>query len=112
MATATTHSPLITAEAIATATANSDAWKAIATTVRFEFAGHEPFAINPDGELTDEQATHTFRLDQETLSALATGDLSFLRAVTSRRVHVLGPIMTTFAIGQALQGLGQLRQQS
>jgi hypothetical protein len=109
MPMATIDSSHDVSQTLSWATSQSDQWHSAAATVRFELPGVEPFTLDPGGRPTTDPSTHVFRLDTRTLFALTEGELTFLRAVTARKIHALGPIMTTFAIGQALQGLGPIR---
>ncbi|MBD0706861.1 MULTISPECIES: hypothetical protein [unclassified Streptomyces] len=79
------------------------AWQAAGATVRFVLS--EPAAdltLDPAGELTDAEPTHVLRISYPDLDDLAAGRRTFLRTVTSRRVSSHGPVMQTFAVGQAL----------
>ncbi|WP_327735259.1 hypothetical protein OG749_16835 [Streptomyces nojiriensis] len=79
------------------------AWQAAGATVRFVIS--EPAAeltLDPRGNLTDAEPTHVFRISRADLDDLTAGRRTFLRTVTSRRVAAHGPVMQTFAVGQAL----------
>ncbi|MFD5147847.1 hypothetical protein [Streptomyces sp. NPDC058401] len=79
------------------------AWQAAGATVRFVIS--EPAAeltLDPQGDLTEARPTHVFGISYADLDDLAAGRRTFLRTVTSRRVSARGPVMQTFAVGQAL----------
>ncbi|MFJ9943632.1 hypothetical protein [Streptomyces erythrochromogenes] len=89
--------------ALAAAAQAAPAWQAAGATVRFVVT--EPaaeFTLDPEGALTDAEPTHVFRIASADLYALTTGRRTFLRTVTGRRVAAHGPVMQTFAVGQAL----------
>ncbi|MFJ6701085.1 hypothetical protein ACIQM4_34230 [Streptomyces sp. NPDC091272] len=78
-------------------------WQAAGATVRFVIS--EPdveLTLDPQGALTDAEPTHVFRISNTDLHDLAAGRRTFLRTVTSRRVSSHGPVLQTFAVGQAL----------
>ncbi|MFZ3498378.1 hypothetical protein ACODT5_34995 [Streptomyces sp. 5.8] len=79
------------------------AWQAAGATVRFVIS--EPdveLTLDPEGALTDAEPTHVFGIAYADLDDLAADRRTFLRTVTSRRVSARGPVMQTFAVGQAL----------
>ncbi|MFE6624386.1 hypothetical protein ACFZBP_32545 [Streptomyces sp. NPDC008086] len=81
----------------------SAAWQAAGATVRFVVS--EPaaeFTLDPRGALTEEEPTHVLGIAYADLLDLAAGRRTFLRTVTARRVTAHGPVMQTFAVGQAL----------
>ncbi|MGW6980608.1 hypothetical protein ACWGE1_14355 [Streptomyces sp. NPDC054932] len=89
--------------ALSAAAQAAPAWQAAGATVRFVIS--EPrveLTLDPQGALTDAEPTHVLRISHADLDDLTSGRRTFLRTVTSRRVSSHGPVMQTFAIGQAL----------
>ncbi|MFE6917324.1 hypothetical protein [Streptomyces rubiginosohelvolus] len=90
-------------KALTTAAQAAPAWGDAGATVRFLIS--EPDAdvtLDPQGLVTDAAPTHVVRIAWADLQDIAAGRRTFMRAVTGRRLSSHGPLMQTFAFGQAL----------
>ncbi|MGP4001353.1 hypothetical protein [Streptomyces sp. 8N706] len=98
----TTSSEQVT-EVLTTAAQTAEAWAAAGVTVRFVISDPEAdVVLDPQGKVTDAPPTHVLRISWSDLQDIAAGRRSFLRSVTGRRLTAHGPVMQTFAFGQAL----------
>ncbi|MFJ8669528.1 hypothetical protein [Streptomyces sp. NPDC093600] len=79
------------------------AWQAAGATVRFVISEPQAeFTLDHQGALTDAEPTHVLSIRSADLEDLTAGRRTFLRTVTARKVACRGPVMQTFAVGQAL----------
>ncbi|MET9348841.1 hypothetical protein [Streptomyces termitum] len=96
-------SPEDLSHALSEAAKAAPAWQAAGATVRFVISEPDTeLTLDPQGDPTDAEPTHVLRIGYADLDDLTSGRRTFLRTVTSRRVSAHGPVLQTFAVGQAL----------
>ncbi|MEU2114914.1 hypothetical protein ACFWV1_21670 [Streptomyces sp. NPDC058700] len=96
-------SPEEISRTLSEAARSSAAWQATGATVRFVISDPDAeFTLDPQGAVTEDEPTHVLGITHADLLDLTAGRRTFLRTVTSRRVTARGPVMQTFAVGQAL----------
>ncbi|MET7618410.1 hypothetical protein [Streptomyces sp. NPDC005408] len=96
-------SPEKAIESLSAAAQATPAWGVAGATVRFVISGPTAdVTLDPQGQVTNATPTHVLRISWADLQDIAAGRRSFLRSVTGRRLSAHGPVMQTFAFGQAL----------
>jgi hypothetical protein len=89
--------------ALTVAAQRTPAWQSAGATVRFVLTDPDAeVVIDPQGNVTEARPTHVLHISWPDLRDIAAGHRSFLRSVTSERLRSDGPVMQTFAFGQAL----------
>ncbi|MBD0690659.1 hypothetical protein [Streptomyces sp. CBMA123] len=97
----------LTVAALSAAAQAAPAWQNAGATVRFVLAEPDTeVTLDPQGQATDAAPTHVLRISWSDLLDITAGRRSFLRSVTGRRLSSHGPVMQTFAFGQALETFG------
>lgn len=87
----------------------AQAWASADADVRFVISDPDvELTVGRDAELTDREPTHELRIAWGDLEQIISGRRSFLRSVTGRRLMITGPVMTSFAVGQALTAFSAL----
>jgi hypothetical protein len=98
-----TDSSVAVINALTTAAQGAPDWQSAGATVRFVLTDPDAeVTIDPRGKVTEERPTHVLHISWPDLRDIAAGRRSFLRSVTSERLRSDGPVMQTFAFGQAL----------
>ncbi|KKD03474.1 hypothetical protein [Streptomyces sp. WM6386] len=93
-------------EAVAAAAEKSPEWRAAGATVRLVLTDLDTeVTLDAEGRPTTEEPAQVLRVSWSDLRDLTAGRRSFLRTVTSKRLSARGPVMQTFAVGQALATL-------
>ncbi|WP_049649960.1 hypothetical protein [Kitasatospora sp. MY 5-36] len=102
-----TISPEKTVTALAAAAQAAPEWAAAGATVRFVLSDPDTeVTLDPQGRTTDAAPTHVLRISWADLLDITSGRRTFMRSVTGRRLSSHGPVMQTFAFGQALAAFG------